>query len=76
MYLYAAVDFSIGALPISIMFTPSDNMHPVPLEIIEDSVTERNEIFTLTLSLASGTSSGIQTGQSSTQVTIEDNDSK
>ena len=70
------MDFLIGALPITITFAPSDNMHPVPLEIIEDSVTEGNEIFTLTLSLASSTLNSIQTGQRSTQVTIEDNDSK
>ena len=71
-----AVDFSIGPLPISITFTPFDNSWPVPLEIIEDSVTEGNEVFTLTLSLASGTSNKIQIGQDTAQVTIVDDDSK
>jgi len=69
------VDFSIGTLPISITFVPSDNMHPVPFEIIDDMYTEENETFTLSLSLASPSNS-IQIGQSTTQVTIEDDDSK
>ena len=71
-----AEDFSIGSLPMSVTFTPSDNSRPVPLEIVEDSVTEGNEVFTLTLSLASGTSNTIQIGQDTAQVTIVDDDSK
>ena len=70
------MDFQIGDLPIPITFAPSDSIQRVPLEIIEDSITEGNEIFTLILSLASSTLSSIQIGQNSTQVTIEDNDSK
>ena len=69
------MDFSIGTLPLSITFVPSDNMHPVPFEIIDDMYTEENETFTLSLSLASPSDS-IQIGQSTTQVTIEDDDSK
>ena len=60
---------------MSITFVPSDNMHPVPFEIIDDMYTEENETFTLSLSLASPSDS-IQIGQSTTQVTIEDDDSK
>ena len=70
------MDFSIGPLPISVTFTTSDNTRPVPLEIIEDSVTEGNEVFTLTLSLASSTSNAIRIGQDTAQVTIVDDDSK
>ena len=60
---------------MSITFVPSDNMHPVPFEIIDDMYTEENETFALSLSLASPSDS-IQIGQSTTQVTIEDDDSK
>lgn len=69
------MDYSLGPLPLSITFAPSDNMHPVPFEIIDDIFTEENETFTLSLSLASPSQS-IQIGQSTTQVTIEDDDSK
>ena len=70
------VDFSLGTVPISITFTPSEDTQSLPLEIIEDGVTEGNEVFTLTLSLASGTSNTIQIGQDTAQVTIVDDDSK
>ena len=76
LFLYTAVDFSIGPLPISITFAPSDNMRPVPLQIIDDDTTEGDEMFTLVVSLSSAATNSVQIGQSTTQVTIEDNDGK
>ena len=73
--LFTVVDFTTGALPISITFARSDNMQPVPLQIVDDSITEGNEVFTFVLSLSSAAANSVQIGQSTAQVTIEDNDS-
>ena len=75
IFPHVVLDFSIGTLPISITFAPSDNMQPVPLQIIEDVFFEGNEIFTLSLSLGTA-SNTTEIGQSTSQVTIEDNDSR
>ena len=69
------MDFSIKTLLTPLTLASSDKMQSVPLQIIEDAVSEGNEIFILSLSLVSA-SNGIQIGQKNTSITIKDNDSK
>ena len=69
------MDFSIKTLLTPLTLASSDKMQSVPLQIIEDAVSEGNEIFILSLSLDSA-SNGIQIGQKNTSITIKDNDSK
>ena len=48
-------------------------MIPLPLEIIDDNVTENDEILSLSLSVTNGS---IEIGQGTTEIIIEDDDGK
>lgn len=70
--LFTGVDFSLES-PISLTFSPTDNMISLPLEIIDDNVTENDEILSLSLSVTNGS---IEIGQGTTEIIIEDDDGK
>ena len=58
---------------MSITFLPTDTMFPVAIEILEDTVTEQDERFTLTIAIPQGQPL-VSTRIYQATVTIEDND--
>ncbi len=58
---------------MSITFLPTDTMLPVAIEILEDTIAEQDERFTLLIAIPTGQPL-VFTGIGQAIVTIEDND--